>query len=183
MDSYLSSTVKVSDYKSFVEKQEAQKIVDFVKQRLTERYVLPMRVEKEKKNGFTIMAISCLMIESLESFYQGWPDSNRRSQLAFCNFFDRNTNFTFIRGHSDEFYKCVRCGILHQGETAKGWHIRRKGKLFDENTKTINAKLFHDQVEASLKAYCSLLEKSEWNSEIWKSLRNKLRNVVKNCEA
>jgi hypothetical protein len=113
MDSYLSSSTKVSDYRGFVENQEAQKIVDFVKLRFTERYIKPMRVDKEKKNGFTIMAVSCLMIESLESFYHGWADSNRKSQLAFCNFFDRNNNFSFMQGYTEEFYKCVRCGILH----------------------------------------------------------------------
>lgn len=183
MDSYLSSTVKVSDYKGFVQKQEAQKIIEFLKQRFTERYIEPMRVEKEKKNGFTIMAISCLMIESLESFYQGWADSNRKGQLAFCNFFDRNKNFSFIKGHSEEFYKCVRCGILHQGETTKGWHIRRDGPVFQEQTKTINAKLFHDRVEMALNSYCANLKREEWNSDIWKKLRQKMNMVCKNCDA
>ena len=182
MDSLLSSTVKVSDYERFVAKQEAHKIIEFVKQRFTERYIEPMRVEKEKKNGFTIMAVSCLMIESLESFYQGWADSNRKSQLAFCNFFDRNENFLPFNGYSEEFYKCVRCGILHQGETTKGWHIRRDGAVFQKSTKTINAKLFHDEVEEALNNYCSALESSEWNSEIWKKLRQKMNKVCKNCE-
>lgn len=183
MDSYLSSTVKISEYKSFVEEQESQKIIDFVRQRFTERYIDPMRVEREKKNGFTIMAVSCLMIESLESFYQGWSDSNRKSQLAFCSFFDRNKNFAFIQGHSEAFYKCVRCGILHQGETTKGWHIRRKGPVFTEKTKTINAKRFHDEIEVALNNYCAFLENSDWNSDIWKNLRNKMKVVCKNCEA
>jgi len=183
MNSYLSSTVRISEYKSFVEKKENKKIVDFLKQRFTERYIEPMRVEKDKKNGFTIMAVSCLMIESLESFYQGWEDSKSKSQLAFCNFFYRNDNFAFIRGYSQEFYTCVRCGILHQGETTKGWHIRREGKVFQEQSKTINAKLFHDQVEIALIKYCENLESEDWNSEIWKKLRKKMNAVCKNCEA
>ena len=183
MDSNLSSTVKVSEYMSFVENQEAQKIVAFVKQRFAERYIVPMRVEKSKKNGFTIMAISCLMIESLESFYQGWEDSNSKSQLAFCNFFDRNDNFEFIRGYSQEFFKCVRCGILHQGETTKGWHIQRKGEIFQKQSKTIDAKLFHDEVEVALNKYCKALESEDWNSDIWKKFRNKMNTVCKNCEA
>jgi hypothetical protein len=183
MDSYLSSKVKVSEYRSFVKNREPDKIIAFLKQRFTERYVEPMRVEKDKKNGFTIMAISCLMIESLESFYQGWEDSNSKSQLAFRNFFDRNDNFAFIRGYSQEFYKCVRCGILHQGETGKGWHIRRDGVVFQEQSKTINAKLFHDQVEVALNKYCEKLKSEDWNSEIWKKLRKKMNAVCKNCEA
>ncbi len=183
MNTLLSSSVKISDYKEFVETQNSEKIIEFIKQRFSERYIMPMRVEKYKKNGFTIMAISCLMIEALESFYQGWNNSNRKSQLAFFNFFDRNDNFLFIRDYSQEFYKYVRCGILHQGETTNGWHIRRDGKIFNETTKTINAKLFHDQIEASLTNYCKKLEHEEWSSNLWENLRKKMNAICNNCES
>ncbi|MEW8440374.1 MAG: hypothetical protein AB2689_19675 [Candidatus Thiodiazotropha taylori] len=173
----------MTDYKGYVNDQEMQKIIEFLRQRFTERYIEPMRVDLDKKNGFTIMAVSCLMIESLESFYQGWGDSNSKSQLAFCYFFDRNPNFVFIKGYSQEFYKCVRCGILHQGETTKGWHIRRDGKVFNEKTKTINAKIFHDEVENSLSSYCDTLQGEAWNSETWKRLRKKMKAVCRNCES
>lgn len=182
METLLSSTVSVAKYKEMVAQQDAGAIVDFIRQRFTERYIEPMRVDRKKKNGFTIMAVSCLMIESLESFYKGWPDSNRKSQLAFCNFFGRNDNFLFIKDHAKEFYINIRCGILHQGETTKGWHIRRDGQVFDEKTNTINAKLFHDQVEASLITYCKELTSENWNSEIWKNLRKKMKAICKNCE-
>jgi hypothetical protein len=71
----------------------------------------------------------------------------------------------------------------YQGETTKGWHIRRKGAVFSKETKTINAKLFHDEIENSLIHYCTHLENSEWNSDIWKKLRQKMNSVCKNCEA
>lgn len=38
-----------------------------------------------------MMAVACLMIEALESFYQGWPDTNGRSKDAFCKFADWNS--------------------------------------------------------------------------------------------
>ena len=39
-------------------------------------------------HGFTIMAVSCLMVESLESFCRGWEHSKgKRGELAFCHFF------------------------------------------------------------------------------------------------
>jgi hypothetical protein len=179
-DTLLSSTVSVEKYKQMEKDKNISDIVTFVKQRFTERYITPMRVDKKKKNGFTIMAISCLMIESLESFYQGWHDSNNKSQLAFCNFFDRNNNFKFLRGYSQEFYKHIRCGILHQAETTGGWHIRRDGPIFYKPTKTINAKLFHDEVETVLKNYCKSLVQSDWNSKAWKDFRKKMKSICKN---
>ena len=182
MDTLLSSTVSVKKYQEMVANQSKEKLADFILQRFTERYIAPMRVNPKKKNGFTIMAISCLMIESLESFHKGWPDSNRKSQLAFCNFFDKNDNFSFLKGYGEDFYKNVRCAILHQGETAKGWHIRREGKVFERRTKTINAKIFHDEVEVSLENYCLSLRNANWNSEIWKNFRKKMKAICKNCE-
>lgn len=140
MKTLLSTSVSVADYKKLEKERSTQAIADFIEERFTERYITPMRVDASKKHGFTIMAVSCLLIEALESFRQGWPDSNGKSQLAFCNFFDRNKNFHFIRGYSQSFYRNVRCGILHQGETTGGWDIKRTGPVFDFRTKTLNAK-------------------------------------------
>lgn len=165
-----------------VAQKDVEVIIGFISQRFSERYIEPMRVDPSKKNGFTIMAISCLMIEALESIYQGWADTNGKSQLAFCNFFERNKNFNFIKGYDEDFYKNVRCGILHQGETTKGWHIRRDGNIFNSETKTINAKLFHDQVAVALVNYCKILEADDWDSEVWKNFRKKLDAICKNCE-
>ena len=177
MDTQLSSTVSVTEYKKLVANKDTVELINFIQQRFNERYIETMRVDRNKKNGFTIMAISCLMIESLESFYKGWGNSNGKSQLAFCSFFDREKNFDFIKGYSEEFYKNVRCGILHQGETTYGWHIRRNNKIFDEKTKTINAKLFHDQVEISLQKYCDELDDKNWDSDIWKNFRKKMKYI------
>jgi len=87
----LSSNLNVQGYRELVEQKDAEKLIRFIRERFTERYIEPMRVELNKKNGFTIMAISCLMIESLESFYQGWSDSKGSSKQVFCNIFDKTT--------------------------------------------------------------------------------------------
>ena len=182
MNTFLATDLTVAQYKALGQGGNTQAIADFIERRFTERYITPMRVDASKKNGFTIMAVACLLIEALESFRQGWPNSDQKSQLAFCNFFDRTSNFTFIRGYSQDFYKNVRCEILHQGETTGGWHIRRKGPIFDKSTKTVNAKKFHDEIEKVLKHYCDELRKSSWDSEIWKALRKKMRAICRNCE-
>lgn len=182
MKTMLSSRVSVADYKKMEESRDRKAVAEFMRDRMSERYIEPMHVDLEKKNGFTIMAVSCLLIETLESFIQGWPDTKNKSQLAFCKFFDRNGGFYPFGGESQNFYKHVRCGILHQGETTGGWHIRRSGALFDKRTRTINAKLFHDEVAKVLKCYCTELQNSDWSAPIWQSFRNKMRSVCKNCE-
>ena len=46
------------------------------------------------------------------------------------------------KGIPRDFYKNVRCGILHNGETKNNWKIIRSGKLFNEENKSINATEF-----------------------------------------
>ena len=89
----------------------------FIKERLHERYIDPLAaLSPKEKNGFAIMALSCLLMETLESFYQGWPKSPD-SARAFCYFFDRHRRFDMFRGHGQAFYKNVRCGILQTRST------------------------------------------------------------------
>lgn len=180
-DSKLSSSVTVSQYRKLEKEQNQSEIIAFIRERFTERYISPLK--SEPKHGFCTMAVCCLMIEALESFWRGWPNSNGKSELAFCSFFSRSDELKEFRAHSQEFYKHIRCGILHQAETTGGWHILRKGVLFDSGTKTINATRFHSRLEKSLKAYCDALDKAAWDDDIWKNLRRKMDAICKNCEA
>ncbi|MHB8763187.1 MAG: hypothetical protein ACYDA8_02415 [Deferrisomatales bacterium] len=182
MDTLLSSTVTVAGYRTMEESRDIDRIADFVKQRFEERYMRPMEVETRTKNGFAVMAVSCLMIEALESFYQGWPDTRNKSELAFREFFDRNANFLFIKGYAGEFYKTVRCGILHQAETTGGWHIRREGAIFDQFTRTINATKFIREIGVALDRYCQDLKTSQWEDAIVKNLMRKMAAICNNCE-
>ena len=72
------------------------------------------------------MAVSCLVIETLESLsIQGKNDTKGHSKEMFAAFFKRNTPLGVFAGGDDWFYKKIRCGILHQSETREGWRILR----------------------------------------------------------
>lgn len=182
-DTKLSSQITVFAYLEMVKQKDKEKIINFIRERFTERYITPLKVDLKKKNGFTIMAIACLMIETLESFYQGWPNTIRKSQLAFSSFFERNKNFHFIKSFGQSFYRHVRCGILHQAETTGGWCIQRAGPIFNEQTKTINASKFLIEVENALLSYCSQLSTANWEDEIWKKFRKKMSSICGNCKS
>jgi len=180
-NSYLSSSTTVGQYRDMERNKDIEGIVKFFEERIKERYISPFS-DKKYKNGFIMMASACLMIESLESFWQGWNKSPN-SSLAFCQFFSRNPRFDTIRGLTQEFYVNIRCGIMHQGETTGGWHIRRDMKqLFELETKTIDATKFLSEMKQALKDYCKTLKANEWDHEIWKKLRKKMNNVCRNTE-
>lgn len=181
-DSSLSSSTTVSKYLEMEAAKDVDGILAFVDARFSERYIDPF-AKNQNKHGFIMMASACLMIETLESFWQGWPKSPS-SPLAFCQFFDRSLRFTALRGFSREFYIHVRCGILHQGETTGGWHINRKklNQLFDASTRTLNATVFLREMKGSLSDYRSSLKAVSWDSEIWENFRKKMKNICVNTE-
>jgi len=180
-------------------------LTDFIRQRLSERYIAPLQaVPRKKKHGFLMVASACLLIETLESFYQGWdrtdqgiprrdildackPADSKRStvsagEIAFCYFFQREPAFSSLRPHAHDFYVHVRCGILHQGETTGGWQIQRKKEdadLFDNPC--LNANRFLAEVEKALSAYADRLRSAAWDDDIWKNFRNKMDATIEHC--
>lgn len=181
----LSSSVTVAKYRQFEAEKDRDGIADFIWERFTERYIRPLSVDPAKKHGFCTMAISCLMIEALQSFWNGWPDTRNSSREAYRSFFkqcqEQGSALGVFCEEADDFYLGVRCGILHQAETTRGWRIHRKRPLLEPHTKIINATLFHSELENVLAAYRDKLKQAHWNSEIWCNLRKKMEAVIQNC--
>ncbi|MDP2858969.1 MAG: hypothetical protein Q8P50_13480 [Bacillota bacterium] len=175
----------VGDYLTAVDEKNRNAIASGIHRRFTERYLDPVSKPATGLHGFTIMAISCLMIEALESFRRGWPDTSQRGhgEQAFCSFFDAHSDFSLFRGHVRDFYKGVRCGILHQAETALGWRIGRKGALFNihDGARVINADKFAAALGVALDSYRDQLTVAAWDDEVWVSLRKKMERVCANC--
>jgi hypothetical protein len=184
-------TVTVSDYSTFLADDDKEAIACFVFNRLYSRYIKPYKYESEKftkeyKNGFSMMASYCLLIETLQSFKNGWTDSNGRSEQAFKEFFSNNAHFQELNGKGSKIYKEIRCGILHQGETANGWKITRdsRGRVDGKTLvdgKTINAVEFGNRLEKCLQDYRATLNRAEWDSELWDNLRTKMRKIIDHC--
>lgn len=163
-----------------------QELARFVFERLTERYIVPMEhVEKPFKNGFSIMANCCLLIETYQCFKFGLNDTLPKGQgvRVFKDFFDNEANFTMFKGLGDQFYFNIRCGILHQGETKKGWSISRKSSdpLFNKTELTINANHFLEKLRNTIKEYAERLEIEEWANDPWVRCKEKINFIITNC--
>jgi hypothetical protein len=180
----LATGFSVRDCKAAVAARDKPRIADALRRRFAERYLEPA-LSATHKHGFTMMAISCLMIESLESFRQGWPNSDGKSKAAFCFFFDQSNRFKEFRGHSQAFYKNVRCGILHQAETTGAWKITRKqtAQLFDPNSLTVNATRFMRTLRLVIDEFCDQLKAADWDSGEWKRVRVKLKALCESCRS
>lgn len=93
------------------------------------------RIHKQRRFGFAMMALDCLLIETLAQFYDGLKDSDeaRKPPLELDNtqFYIRFlTQRAFVLKtffdwpSANAFYKTIRCGILHQAETKEDSIIR-----------------------------------------------------------
>lgn len=200
----LSGRVSVAAYRKMEQHQAKADLAAFIEERLCERYIDPLEsVPSRRKNGFSIMAVGCLLIETLESFYQGWDDTsgkmerssiaafckpvnarNRVSmgEVAFCYFFHREPEFEPYRSYAAEFFHHIRCGILHQGESTGGWRILRRGPLFDSASKTVNATALLRTLRLCLGRYRKELEKADWTDDLWQKFRRKMQAVIDHCQ-
>lgn len=173
----LAKGFTVADYEVARDEKNRDRIACAVRARFMERYITPVT----SAHGFTIMAISCLMIETLESFRQGWKCSPN-TERAFKQFFGTNNRFAAFLAHSRDFAKHVRCGILHQAETTGGWRITRESGSPLLASKTINADCFLNNLREVLDEFCDDLKKADWDSAEWKNIVAKMNAICKNCE-
>lgn len=145
--------------------------ISILKQRIHERFIEPtdrlIEFEKEvlpedKKYGFTVMALDCLLCETIQSFYEGVKDSKGKSKQIFKSFLQQRQNFKFFfvtEKQAEDFYHDVRCNLLHQAQTSVSTKIWTVGALINraEMTTMINRLAFHDAVKAEFDLYLSLL--------------------------
>jgi len=124
------------------------------------------------------------MIETLQCFKEGEPETPPRGHSKlFERFFEDNPVFQIDEEIGENFYKEVRCGILHQAETKKGWKICRHGPVVSVGTKTINATKFLRELKNSLDKYCEDLKATEWDEPdgLWCNFLQKMHALIKNC--
>jgi hypothetical protein len=181
----LSSRVTIKKYREMEKAEDRVGVADFIYQRLSERYILP--VKSGAKNGFAMMACACLLIETLESFWNGWKTSQGAGpgEMVFQSFFKRTKRLSEFEVHAISFYKDVRSGILHQGETKRGWKITRNRDfpvVTVNDFKTIQAVKFLNRLDASLRDFCRDLKSADWKGDRWANVRRKMRHIINNCE-
>ena len=165
--------------------EEAKKqIIAFIYHRLHHRYIVPLfKVPKKFRSGFLMMASACLMIETMQAFYTGKKETKGKSRNSFKAFFERNGElFPGLAAHEEAFFYDIRCGILHQAESRRGYRILRSGPLFDARAKTINAEAFLKALKRALAGYIVRLRGSK-EPAFWENAVNKVGFICDNCRS
>jgi len=182
----LTDNATVGQAKQWMNKLDNEAKINLVKliyHRFHNRYIKHLN---KLDSGFLKMAISCLTIETLESFRQGKKDTKGKGvgQKMFKDFFVIEQKlFPGFKDIAADFYSSIRCGILHQSETTNAWRILRKDDLLDKKKKTINATKFVKALEKALDNYIDCLKTSDFTSIVWKHALFKIEDVCENCKS
>ena len=106
----LAAGYTVEQYRKDEELHKTEALACFIEKRLNERYIKSVGCGT---HGFTIMAVCCLLIETLQVFKDGLKETKNQSKCMFCKFFQQSKHLLELKECSDNFYTSVRCGILH----------------------------------------------------------------------
>lgn len=69
-------------------------------------------------DGFAIMALNCLLIETLLQFKHGWDETQGANKRRYTDFLLSEFPHIFnTKKLAEVFYSDIRCGILHSAQT------------------------------------------------------------------
>ena len=142
-----------------------------LKDRIFERYIEPVDLlishendkhYSERRFGFTIIAIDCLLIETLQSFISGRRNTKRgEGSKVFTEFLTQNPNLGefFSEEQAARFYREYRNGILHQAQTKNGALIWSEWDVVSEidGQMIINRTEFHRLIKQDFEHYLGRL--------------------------
>ena len=115
------------------------------------------------QNGFSIMALECLLIETFAQFLKGLDDTHGVSKKEYIDFLINSLNCFPSKAAAESFYSCIRCGILHQAQTKKN-----SGLTFGEayaieycdNFLMVSVDTFTNELRNFFRWYCQQLKNS-----------------------
>lgn len=166
------------------------KAVGILAARIHDRYIEPVdfliaseenKLPSERRYGFTVLAIDCLLVETLGAFIEGLEDTDGISMKTFRTFLRTRKQFATEFTTDDlanKFYEQFRCGILHQAESGGDSRVWSVGPLLrvDGNTITVNRNKFHDYLKAEFQSYLTELHDSK-NSSLRNNFRKKMNFI------
>lgn len=176
----------VDDYQAldFSEENDWQTAITIFEDRINGRFIEVInRIQKSDYSGFAVMALNCLLIETLQQFYRGKQQTPPRKVGKYFFEFLTSTSFGtyFDEQKANRFYDDVRNGILHQAETkgsTKIW-IRQGSPIVDwtDDRKglVINREKFSAQLVHEFESYVQKLRKNSLESS---ELRNKFKTKM-----
>jgi hypothetical protein len=154
--------------------------------RIRSRFIEPANLliqhEQYKERGtfgFAILALDCMVIETVQGFREGLINHGKRSKelVAACLQQGRFAGWFKTEAAAARFYVGYRCALHHTGQTDGDLRVRRSGPAVDRDSSpgaiAVNRTAFHDLVKSELADYANEL-RSGSNPELRENFRKKM---------
>lgn len=154
--------------------------------RLTSRFFNPIDAmialedsRNPKSYGFVVLAIDCLLIETIQGFREGVLNHSGKSRSLFTSFLKNWGAFqqcvpksSSVADRANQFYTECRSALHHTASTGPAFRVRVSGPLlnFGSTIIELNRSRFHQELR---------LEFSKYVSELCDPSRSKLRHNFK----
>lgn len=190
----ISPNYKVDNWLSLNLSQEAewQKGINIFEDRICGRFLNVVdHIERKTYAGFIVLAIDCFLIETLQQFYNGQPETPRNKSEDYFVSFLTETSFKdfFTKKMARKFYFQIRNGILHQAELKGNSRVTiiKKEPLVratqDGNGLIVNRRKFHQQLMKEFEDYLIQLRKnSPPNIPLRNNFKKKMNYICRTSE-
>ena len=172
-DILISPKYRKSHWQEALANNDWKRMVEIFEDRIEGRFLKPVKLiandpDIGELSGFSILALDCLIIETLTQFYSGLDETEGAHDKAFWNFFK---NSEFFKGHFSRkkaftFYSHYRCGILHQAQTKKKSVVRIDQSTMIQSVGDdisegliVDRALFHRALEQEISSYMEKLRR------------------------
>ncbi len=179
---WLSPRFTVDDWKklSFTAEADWKTAVEIVEDRINGRFI--EWIDKLIDNtfaGFAVLALDCLLLETLYGFQVG--ASTRDTRKAYKTVLTAPP-FYFDDTLAESFYDNVRCGIIHDTETRKGWLIQmvaqtRIVELDAAGSHILNRTMFHSTLTNAFKDWVEQLRGGD--TALREKMRSRMDEIIK----
>lgn len=150
----------------------------FFEERIRTRYLEPIQaildIKKSEGEGFAIVNLQCSLIETIESFINGWVHNSannkwydkkiengyaqmdgkrlKKNHDIFISFFSKRSPFKELQICGEDFFRNVRCALLHETQTKNNWFIRKdSSKISSYEYANGEKTIYRDQFQKDLK--------------------------------
>lgn len=159
--------------------------------RIRARYIEPTdllistendKLANQRRFGFTVLAIDCLLVETIGAFLDGLEDTDGASKKTFCKFLTSRQQFSgeFTQQLAEQFYREFRCGVLHQAEVGGSSKVWSVGPLLQnvDGSLIVNRNMFHERLKAEFASYLIELRAPE-NRVLRSNFRKKMNFIAR----
>jgi hypothetical protein len=179
---YLSPRYTEKQWKdAFVGSEDWQTAINIVEDRIKGRWLDAADILLESPNtGFAIIAIDCIVLESLWGFINGKSVPSRQEQQVYKEILS-GQNFRWKEDQCESFRQFVRNGIMHDAETRNGWLLVKAdpdsvvpaGKAGEYR---LNRTKFHNALKGTFEDWIEKLRGGD--QELRRNMRKRMNQII-----